>query len=117
MKGKSYKAIMKALSEHKKLKAKVTTRRRSSSSVRACHQAGVDENERVAEQLRAHRSRLDQVVDREAADDAHHDARDILRGHREARRSEVARSRLERGGERAAKVRLALGVASAELGV
>src|SRR5207244_11032079 len=36
----------------------------------ACHQAGVDEREGLAEQLRTNRARLDQIIDGEAADDA-----------------------------------------------
>jgi len=34
--------------------------------LRACDQAGVDDGEGLAEEFRANRSRLDQLIDREA---------------------------------------------------
>src|SRR5439155_23476815 len=88
-----------------------------SSSLRACHQTGVDEREGLAQELRANRARLDQLIDREAADDAHHDASDVLPGHRELGRPEVARPGFHGGGKRIAKLRLALYVAGAAPGV
>lgn len=44
----------------------------------ACDQAGVNDGEGVAEEVRWHRARLDQVVDRQSADDRHHDAGDVF---------------------------------------
>src|SRR5256885_2299803 len=55
-------------------------------------------HEGLAEELRADGPRLDQLIDCEAADDAHHDASDVLRRHREVGRPEVARPGLHRGG-------------------
>src|SRR5206468_9297000 len=85
------------------------------ASLRACHEAGVDEREGLAEELRAHGARVDQLVDPEATDDAQHDASDVLRSHRQLGCPEVARAGLHRGGKGAAKLRLARGVAGAEL--
>src|SRR5205085_314833 len=81
------------------------------------HQARVDEGEGLAHELGGDRSRLDQLVDRKAATDAHHDAGDVLRPHWQVRGPEVARPRLERAGDGAPKLGLALGVAGAELGI
>ncbi len=88
-----------------------------SALLRACHQAGVDEREGIAEELRSDGARLDQLIDCEAADDGHHDASDVLCRHREVGRPEVARPGLHRGGQGAAKLRLALGVAGAKRGI
>jgi hypothetical protein len=62
----------------------------------ACDQAGIDEHESLAEELRANRARLDQLIDPKAADDAHHDSGDVLRRHWEIGRPEVACPRLKR---------------------
>ena len=51
---------------------------------RACDQAGIDEGQGLAEEPGAYRSRLDQLVDSEPADDGHDDAGEVV-GERQAR--------------------------------
>src|SRR4051794_27322619 len=87
------------------------------SGRRARHQAGVDQRERLAEQLGPDRSGLGELVDRQAADDGHHHAREVIRRHREARCAEVACAGLERAGQHRPELRLALGIASSNLRV
>src|SRR2546423_1294751 len=88
---------------------------RTGASLRACHQAGVEKREGLAEQLRADRARLDQLIDGKAADDAHHDACHVLGRHRQVGGAEVARSCFHGRGEGVAKRGLALGIAGAKL--
>src|SRR3954469_20464224 len=80
--------------------------RRTRPPLRTCQQTRVYEGECLPEELGTNRSRLDQLVAREAADDAHHDTSDILRRHGKVGGPEVACPRLERAGKGMAKLRL-----------
>src|SRR2546430_2963455 len=58
--------------------------------LRARHEAGIEKGEGLAEELGANRAGLYQLVHREAADDAHHDAREVLWPHSDLGGTEVA---------------------------